>query len=1155
MTSTKSQNTQLATFNYTENTTNTIFPQNAPKVVKVRTYDDGTILVHLIRYGVQQANCFGHSLEPILRIRVIHLNGTVVEIDTDLDMDSLNYCLFTNFDGVLVNPIVIYPLQQPFILINYYKAKNFSDPKTYEEWGQVIDWSGKNLSNIRYGSSYINPRGYWTPKSKIQLNINKRLGFLRYSAIENGTSQGIEFQQYSVGYGIFYAICSDNETDLLAIKCTLNAKFISYNQSSNKRVAVLYELSRNVNMSGLYCDLVSVGLGHACTLVIDSQIIVNTSSIVNSTNLANNVTSNITSNLTNQTYFIRVNFLSSGSVLSSTVITDILPFFANITVPALGWRMKAMPFGGHILDNNAYNNSDISYHYVFAYDENNIQTALTRPGPFITNIYGVNDIMRNNNTLLLASPFTNNQNSSWTLLTIELPKVLKSFDHGYGNFWIDQTFPPINATVSPLTTTLSITFYNPVAFSYDSSNSYIAIYKTSDYGIRQKVTPNMYKYCKISQDGKQISINIISSTFNQFGDYYIQMDNDFVKSKFYGEPLTGIAAGIWNISSTFKSNSSDMTAITGSLSLTNNGLENFLSYPNQSEYFKNLLNEISIKLPVRRDRLSTNEKFQYINYGTSNVQIIFSIRINSRNSTTENTAQAVVSDLQTMIIYKEITSFSNNLTNDLDENYGFTVQKSLWEEYVKYICVAILILVIILILYIKDKPSEPNKPKNAMDVLLSIHKTLKELLLIWVKKNDLIKAKEIAHTISGFALILINVASTAYFVFINSKDIPALIWPSKIIWCVPIAINLLIAIVLGLKKLFEKLRAEINRIMPNNPPSDKQPESTNDDQHISTKNIQHKSTNEEYMSIIEIYEETLTNEFSDILKIKEGEKIIDDFSKINLENAISKNMIPNILKNIHNKKDDNVESESSDSIEEGQVFIAIREEIEIILLRELFYVRFQKRIKEKIQILLKKNIFPSGMPEISDKLVEKISNEMSEKISHNYKSKIYDKIKRHSEQFFEEKHSKQSEISLSTVSDTIQRIQENLSSIILNISAKIENVNENLLEKSEKDSLNKTLKAIFIKHINEEKKEKEENAATLSMFILFIIADSESLVILDDLRKRFIKEKKKHQLVLIRVVLEIIKNILLIIIMGFYASSVVIYGFIPFMALITSCLK
>ncbi|CAG8800926.1 16589_t:CDS:2, partial [Racocetra persica] len=361
------------------NTTDTKFPQNAPEVVKIRTYDDGTTLVHLIRDGIQQANCSGHSLEPILRIRVIQLNGSVIEINANLDMDSLNYCLFENIYGVLVNPIVIYPLQQPFILMNYYKAKNSSDPKTYEEWGQVIDWSGKNLSNIRYGPSYINPQGVWTPYSKIVLNINQRLGFLRYAAVGNGTSQWIEFQQYSVftsiqiaaistvnsGYGIFYAICSDKENELLAIKCTLNAKFVSYNQTSNGRVAILYELSQKVNITGLYCDLVSVGLGHACTMVIDSSSTTNTSSITNTP----------------------VNFLSSGLVLSSNVITDILPFFANTTVPAIGWRMKAMPFGGYILDNNAYNNSNISYHYIFAYDENNILADLVQPGPFITNIY------------------------------------------------------------------------------------------------------------------------------------------------------------------------------------------------------------------------------------------------------------------------------------------------------------------------------------------------------------------------------------------------------------------------------------------------------------------------------------------------------------------------------------------------------------------------------------------------------------------------------------------------------------------------------------------------------------------------------------------------------------------------------------------------
>ncbi|CAG8842750.1 36314_t:CDS:2, partial [Racocetra persica] len=169
--------------------------------VNIRTYDDGTTLVHIIRYGIQTADCSrinGISLEPILRIRVIQLDGTVIEINANLDIDSLNYCLFKNMQGFLVNTIEIFPLQQPFILVNYYKTNNTSDLKTYEEWGQVIDWSGKSLSAIPYGPPYVNLQGYSVSESKIQLNVNEKLGFLRYAVINNGTSNWIEWQQYLV---------------------------------------------------------------------------------------------------------------------------------------------------------------------------------------------------------------------------------------------------------------------------------------------------------------------------------------------------------------------------------------------------------------------------------------------------------------------------------------------------------------------------------------------------------------------------------------------------------------------------------------------------------------------------------------------------------------------------------------------------------------------------------------------------------------------------------------------------------------------------------------------------------------------------------------------------------------------------------------------
>ncbi|CAG8690227.1 24142_t:CDS:2, partial [Racocetra persica] len=808
------------------------------------------------------------------------------------------------------------------------------------------------------------------------------------------------------------------------------------------------------------------------------------------------------------------------------------------------------------------------------------------------------------------SPYTNNQNSSWSLSKIELPKVLKSYDHGYGNFWIDQTVPSINATVDPLTTALSITFYNPVALSYDSSNSYITIYKTSDYGIRQKVSPTTYKFCKISQDGKTISIKIISSTFNQYGEYYVQMDNDFVKSKYYGEPLTGIAGGIWNLNSTYKSNSSDMSAVTGSVSLTSDRVEYFLSYPNRSEYFKNLLDEISVKLPVRRDRLSTNEKYQYISYGTSNVQIIFSIRVNSRNSSTESTAQDVVSGLKTMIAYKEVTTFSNNLTNDLDDHYGFIVQRNLWEEYVKYIGALILILGVIVILYIKTEQNEQSKDgeqirnktksngkKNILKIIIDflswVHAKLKDLFLIWVKKNDSAKAREIAHIIS--------------------------------------------AVGFGLKKLFKRLREELPIYSSNKSNAGNDQiikiidnfDATTLNKHV-TKLIDTFDAilNEHITKIIDISEKTFINIFLEISELVKDERIQDDFSKINIKNIINERIV-DILTKICNKK-----QLKSSGVSKKQIFAVVQEEIEIILLNELLYICFQKKIKEEIHNL-------------SDYIPHKILNQISNKIFNSFKTKICDNVKELSEKFSEENQFNitQSEMiteSFDEMFDTIQiintiqtiaqyisdSIQKKSHLIISKISTKLKNMlskntNQNLLNDLEKNALymtltngnvngdtnedinkntnkgannnanediNKNVNEDANDDINEEANEDanentnnankdinnntnkdanenvnkninkninhDVNKAGKSIFFIFTLADSESLIILDDLTERFIKDDKKRKLALIRAFVDIvIKTIPLIVLLAYYASSIVIYGFIPLMALTTSCLK
>ncbi|CAG8595119.1 2776_t:CDS:2, partial [Dentiscutata heterogama] len=554
--STKSQNTNsnYTTFNYTESTSGTAFPHSQPLVLNVNTYDDGTILVLIARAqndSVQDNSCSGLKLEPTLRIRIIKVDGTVIEINYRYILDPLNFCIINDTSGNQLVPITVYALYEPFFLVNYVKAANSSDPTTYEEWGQVIDWDGKNRSEIHYGSSHINHNNSWDPQSAIQLNVNKKRGFLRLGTTRNSNFKWNLWQQYSIddfgtlsllqnssisivpidsissqstimptidgGYAVLSVNSSDNNGNdsLLATRGGLYATFLSYNQSIPSTQALLYQFTfPNISFNGLYCDVAPKGIGYRCLIAVR----------------ANN----------SELDYIIVNFLTSESVVSVGIMPN------NITgLPS--WGMQAMPLGGYILYTVLNNN-----YYIYPFDS--ADNPLNPLGPFIANSFATNfivdgynpnnlnaanSIMKSNNTFILASPETNDEKSSWSLLIIKLPNVFK--DSGYGNLQITQIFPPVHSTVDSSTTTLNITFNNTVVPSIGS----ISIYKSSDHSLRQSFQAISNDFVKLMDDNKTVNIKIIGSTFNQFNEtYYLQMDANFVKDEQLYEPLTGIDEGI-----------------------------------------------------------------------------------------------------------------------------------------------------------------------------------------------------------------------------------------------------------------------------------------------------------------------------------------------------------------------------------------------------------------------------------------------------------------------------------------------------------------------------------------------------------------------------------------------------------------------------------
>ncbi|KAF0523212.1 hypothetical protein F8M41_015437 [Gigaspora margarita] len=674
-------------FNYTESKLGDL---NAPPLIAdINTYDDGTILIHIIRNESTQTNdCSkirGMSLEKKLYIRLIFLNGTVKEIDPNLksELNPINYCLL-NSDSTdykinklnnkvvylndtknnnlsilhnLVNPITIYPLQNPFILVTYVNTTNSSDPTTYEECMEVIDWNGISKSNMCFNGAWIN--------STIQLNANKKLGFIRfvykptydeytlhvermfhwrqysidnYGNLSNLTGGellpssiiGHQALNYSLDYSLITIVPTIDNGYLVIFNYTLRnnsilglcANFITYNDTRTNfselfSIDIFQTIKSNMIITSVYCGLYV--------------------SLLNCIVFLNNIT----------TYYVEIHLGSSGDVYYSSNL---------VPKPQQGLTAKMLPLGGYMLDVTAYDNDDNNtYYYIFYTDDR----------AFLTNYFGVNAITRNN-TFLLASPYTND-NISWSLHIIPLPGFHD--DHGYDNPLINNTIPSINANVDSSTTFLNITFNN---YTLLLSTNNITIYKASDNSIRQRVSATMYDFCKISSDKLTVSIKVIGSTFNEYDEqYFVTMDNNFVKNTRYNDPLKGIDDGVW----TLKTDSLDIqkiysdNAITGSVRLTQEASKQFspFSKDNHSVYIDNLLNELAVKVPINRYCLRSDNRFHNEFYD----QVVIIIRIDIRNNEIKRIASEVSSDLNNMIIYKIVTTFSQGITNNLDQGYGF----------------------------------------------------------------------------------------------------------------------------------------------------------------------------------------------------------------------------------------------------------------------------------------------------------------------------------------------------------------------------------------------------------------------------------------------------------------------------------------------------
>ncbi|PKY25102.1 hypothetical protein RhiirB3_510110 [Rhizophagus irregularis] len=676
---------------------------STPRVLNTDFYDDGTIVVRIIR--VNDTTPLKICLEENLSIRIIYPNGTIkgfnILSDT-LNIQSFNFCLYQN-----QSPLRFYAIKTNNLLfITYVVALDVNNPYTYEDWGMVIDLDGKIFSKIRLGASFVNTTtNEWLPaQDSITLNVHRDNGFIRVAPITNTTS--ILLNQYKInGDGVVQLLARtymnytttpiENfanfaTTDGYAIIYPNNTRICGiFLENGNPEVQVpfiLYQIQSPLSkVIFLSCDVTIVKFGQTCILVLNTEP------------------------ATVQNTFVKIDFLSKGSVYNITTFQ----YTSNLNVKDFG--MKSLRYGGYFLFSTEPNINDKTKHNLYGYimDDYGNRYDWNSSYLFITN--AIDDILvLPNNTLVIPQP---EFEQTWSLITTDLYKIESARDHGYGNLHIFSTTPKISDIIDPSEIkSLIIKFYDKIDLS-PNRNVTILQDDGSEHGIIRQVisiSNNNGAFVRFVDD-YTIEITVIDSTFNQFGTkYYVLIDDGFVMSAELQEPIIGIQTTAWNfMTSNYSGGLTNMykkhvnsSSIEGKVRLTDEGTSHFKIFEHNKikvrDFFYNLTQELANAVPVGPERITTNGKYE-IDTSVLPERYILYISIKKAKEITDTSVNLVANDLNALIQYKIITVIgSGEYSKYLDDEYGYvTIRRWIDENLGSLLGTIALNVVLLLISYLR----------------------------------------------------------------------------------------------------------------------------------------------------------------------------------------------------------------------------------------------------------------------------------------------------------------------------------------------------------------------------------------------------------------------------------------------------------------------
>ncbi|CAB4398748.1 unnamed protein product [Rhizophagus irregularis] len=736
------------------------------QVADILKYGDNTIVLQIVR-NLSGGNCS----EPKISFRVIYRNGTIIPIDLPMEELEIQYFNFCTVDGF--NPISLKAIETKkgnFIVVTYTVAADVNNPFTYNDYLMLIGLNGTIYSKTLMGPSLIDSsnNNTWRPQqSFIYPNANNEKGFLYFAPLSSGlndVNSNYSVTQWIINeYGIFskiaemvlvfqvqpsvvstvdggYMFIYPNITtsqvtpqDPYSSQSGLYAMYCGYGSNITREPVILYETIMALDIIGLNCVISYSEVGQICLITIQP----------NSTD-PNPIP-----------VYVQVKYLSLGSVFDVKHVYATLPTIIGITqLTDPQFMITPLPLGGYFYSvvQTTNTSSDV---WGFVLDENGKFNQWDLSYPTLSDSNASRQILTNN-TLVMLKPIVG---QNWSIITTNLYKIHE--DYGYGNIFISNTTPTIyNSIPARETNPLKITYTIPIVLS----NGTITIFQSngsSNPGIvRQTIKGLNQKYVTVNNN--TVSIDVIEGTFNKPNTtYYVMIENNFVSSLLYNEPLPGLSSNIiWSFTTLPEKEKEGnkikmfFDGIYGKVKLTKAGTAYFdkLNPDQIIKFFDNLTQELTDAVTaVTSTRITTNYRFVI---DTSNIessessskQYLLSIRIDKPKSASERETNLIIKDLNATIQNMDITVLASGSSSKyLEPLYGYvTIPR--WYENSTNIFELILTVVFFLILTILCIISiyyDAKKVKNDSNNNGSVRKAFFQIM-----KSDICKLIKIIQSVN-----------------------------------------------------------------------------------------------------------------------------------------------------------------------------------------------------------------------------------------------------------------------------------------------------------------------------------------------------------------------------------------------------------------------